>query len=1438
MSHSPNTVSATSTETTSAGLSLTKSPFSGAVSSGFVSEPFTTPARNLAFVDAELSDIDTLISGLKNTQIILIEAGQNGIDYITQTLAGYSDLGSIHIFSHGADAMLQLGNTTLSSHTIEGYSSHLQQWQSALSREADLLFYGCDFAASEDGLALARRISQLTEADVAASNDLTGIGGDWHLEVSIGDIESDLALSQAARDRYAGTLTLLNNGDFENNLTGWNTYTNTESISTTEAFSGDRALQLSAAGSGIGQTLEAIEGETYTFTGNAKTSSSGYSAVGINFFDENYDYLDGSSKRIIGNEWQAYQLEGSAVAGSRYVQIWAYKDDGNGDVFVDNLTLEAANVVEPPTPPTAGDELLKNSGFESGLGNWNSFNGSEQASSAESFTGGNSLQLSTSDSGTSQTIAAIAGQDYKLSAYAKASGNDYAGFGLNFFDANYTALAGSLNKTVNTADWQQYTGTTTAPTGAKFVQIWTYKSGDAGDAFYDDFSLTLVDGAPPVEETTPPAASLSAGELTTSGTTAYDFDVTYTDATAVDISSIDDADIRVTGPNGFSQIASLVTVNNTTDGTPRTATYRVSKPNGVWQETDNGTYTVRLIGNQVQDTLQNAAPAANLGTFNVNIAATPVTDPGFIGLQTSTLSVDEGAGSINIVVERTGGSDGEVTVDYRTVEGSGSSATAGVDYTSRTGSLTFADGQTQRSVTIAITNDTLAEESESFGFAIDNVQGGATLLAPRTAQITIEDNDALTYRGNQYVLTRGAKTWEQAQAEAESLGGNLVSINAAAEETWLKQTFGSTEGFWIGLNDTAVEGQFEWASGEALTYTNWAPGEPNNGQGNQDYGWMNYGPSQQWDDNFGSATLRGIVEIGSFNGPANPVESGGNGLLGEYYNNEDFTNLALSRNDATLDFNWGNGSPDATIGADTYSARWSGEVEARYTENYTLQTRTDDGVRLWINNELIIDQFVLQAPTTHTGTISLVAGQKYDIRMDYFERTGGAVAQLSWSSASQALEIVPESQLYSDPVATAPTAQTIITGLDNPTAIDWRPNSSQMFIAQKGGVVEVYENGNLLSTPFIDISDQVNGTRDRGLLDIALHPDFTNNPYVYLLFTYDPPEVFNFTGDSGPDGNNNRAGRLIRVTADAANGYRTAVAGSEVVLLGKNSTWDNFNGRVNSTFNFTEPEAGKLPDGSYLQDFLNADSESHTIGSVEFGTDGSLYVSNGDGASYNRVDPRAARVQDIDSLSGKILRIDPITGEGLSDNPFYNGDADADRSKVYQLGLRNPFRMTVDPNSGQLYIGDVGWTLWEEINAAGAGANFGWPYYEGGNGVSTRTGRYENLPEAQDFYASGTPVTASLLGLNHITDGINAIVVGDVYTGNVYDAQYQGDLFFNDLGQGIVRNISFDEAGNIESIDTFDTNSAFVVQMVEGPDDLLYYVNLVQGTVGRWTVEA
>ncbi|MBG1241686.1 PA14 domain-containing protein, partial [Nostoc sp. NZL] len=142
--------------------------------------------------------------------------------------------------------------------------------------------------------------------------------------------------------------------------------------------------------------------------------------------------------------------------------------------------------------------------------------------------------------------------------------------------------------------------------------------------------------------------------------------------------------------------------------------------------------------------------------------------------------------------------------------------------------------------------------------------------------------------------------------------------------------------------------------------------------------------------------------------------SQGDGLKGEYYDNIDFTNLKQTRTDATVNFNWGGVSPDPSIGADTFSVRWTGQVEAKYSETYNFYTTADDGVRLWVNGQQIINKFVNQSATEHSGAIALVAGQKYEIKLEYYENQYSAVSQLAWSSSSQTKEIIPQSQLYSN----------------------------------------------------------------------------------------------------------------------------------------------------------------------------------------------------------------------------------------------------------------------------------------------------------------------------------------------------------------------------------------------------------------------------------------
>lgn len=138
----------------------------------------------------------------------------------------------------------------------------------------------------------------------------------------------------------------------------------------------------------------------------------------------------------------------------------------------------------------------------------------------------------------------------------------------------------------------------------------------------------------------------------------------------------------------------------------------------------------------------------------------------------------------------------------------------------------------------------------------------------------------------------------------------------------------------------------------------------------------------------------------------------GTGLLAEYYDNMDLTDYLLSALDETIDFDWGTGSPNVYMEEDTFSVRWTGQVEPKYSEEYTFYTNAGDGVRLWVDDQLIVDEWKDKGIIEASGTISLEADRKYDIKMEYYESLGSAKAQLWWSSEAQSKEIVPSNHLY------------------------------------------------------------------------------------------------------------------------------------------------------------------------------------------------------------------------------------------------------------------------------------------------------------------------------------------------------------------------------------------------------------------------------------------
>jgi hypothetical protein len=151
-----------------------------------------------------------------------------------------------------------------------------------------------------------------------------------------------------------------------------------------------------------------------------------------------------------------------------------------------------------------------------------------------------------------------------------------------------------------------------------------------------------------------------------------------------------------------------------------------------------------------------------------------------------------------------------------------------------------------------------------------------------------------------------------------------------------------------------------------------------------------------------------------------------------------FENLVLTRTDTQINFNWGDpGGPDPVVGNDSFSARWTGEVEAAFTETYTFYTSTDDGTRLWVDGQQLVDSWVDQGTTERSGTIELVAGNTYSFIMEYYENGGGAVAELRWSSPSTPKQLIPQAALAPPVKASSPSPSNGAAGTKMTPILRW-----------------------------------------------------------------------------------------------------------------------------------------------------------------------------------------------------------------------------------------------------------------------------------------------------------------------------------------------------------------------------------------------------------------
>ncbi|MEM7784508.1 MAG: LamG-like jellyroll fold domain-containing protein, partial [Planctomycetota bacterium] len=179
-----------------------------------VQDELSSSPRHIVFVDSSVEDYeslieDSVIASDDATEVVILSNDRDGIEQISDFLTSNSGIESIHVVSHGSDGRVNLGNSQLNAQTVNAYASQFVQWRSALTDGADILFYGCNLAETEEGEFLIQAISELTLADVAASDDLTGhaeLGGDWDLEFSVGEIESNFVFSNAFSSSWFSTL--------------------------------------------------------------------------------------------------------------------------------------------------------------------------------------------------------------------------------------------------------------------------------------------------------------------------------------------------------------------------------------------------------------------------------------------------------------------------------------------------------------------------------------------------------------------------------------------------------------------------------------------------------------------------------------------------------------------------------------------------------------------------------------------------------------------------------------------------------------------------------------------------------------------------------------------------------------------------------------------------------------------------------------------------------------------------------------------------------------------------------------------------------------------------------------------------------------------------------------------------------------------------------
>ena len=423
----------------------------------------------------------------------------------------------------------------------------------------------------------------------------------------------------------------------------------------------------------------------------------------------------------------------------------------------------------------------------------------------------------------------------------------------------------------------------------------------------------------------------------------------------------------------------------------------------------------------------------------------------------------------------------------------------------------------------------------------------------------------------------------------------------------------------------------------------------------------------------------------------------------------------------------------------------------------------------------------------------------------------------------------------------------VIEGLHEPTTLAFAPDG-RVFVAEKSGVIQVFKSiSDTKPEVLVDLSREVDNYWDRGLLGMALDPEFPAKPYIYVLYTLDAKpggSVPAWGGTEPSDACPNPPGGTAQGCVVTGRLSKLTVSGNRVTA-----------------------ETPLITD--WCQQF-----PSHSIGDLAFGADGDLYVSGGEGASFLYADwgqtgnpcgdppggvggsmtpPTAEggslRSQDVRTpgdptgLDGSLLRINPETGQGVPGNPF-ESSSDANARRILAYGLRNPFRFTIRPGTSEPWVGDVGNSTWEEIDRVDSTSthadNFGWPCYEGDNVSSARAFEWDsaNLNLCESLYNEGpAAVNAPYYSYNHSAKvvpgescgvGSSSISGLTFYESGPFPNAYNGALFFADYSRGCIWAMMPGANGKPDptNIKTFDAGAAEPVNLVVGPEGSLYFPDI------------